>query len=103
MTIAAVMYPATESGRFDLDYYMQNHIPLVRRLWEPLGLSAVSIMRAVPAPDGAAPAYTLTALLTFGSMSEFEAAAAQHGAEIFADIPQFTDAKPVITFNEAVG
>ena len=103
MTIAAVMYPATESGRFDFDYYMHDHIPLVRRLWEPLGLGAVSVMRAVPAPDGAPPAYTLTALLTFGSMSDFEAAAAQHGAEIFADIERFTDAKPVIIFNEAIG
>ena len=102
MPVIAVMYPSAGGASFDEGYYMQTHIPLVRRLWEKLGLTNVSVMRGVPAPDGAAPTYTTVALLTFGSMDQFESAAAQHGKEIFADIPNFTSASPVIQFSDAV-
>ena len=103
MPVIAVMYPSAGDARFDESYYMQTHMPLVRRHWEGMGLSDVRIMRGVPGPDGVAPTYMMTALLTFGSMDEFKAAAAKHAKEIFADIPNFTDAKPVVQFNEPVG
>ena len=103
MLVIAVMYPAGEGASFDHAYYMETHMPLVRRLWEPLGLASAQVMRGLPGPDGAAPAYVVTTLLTFDSMDGFNAAAAQHGAEVFADIPNFTPAKPALLFNETVG
>ncbi len=102
MRVIAVMYPSAGGASFDEGYYMQTHIPLVRQRWEPLGLTDVSVMRGVPGPDGTAPTYTAVALLTFGSMDQFQSAAAQHGKEIFADIPNFTNGTPVIQFNEPV-
>jgi len=102
MPVIAVMYPSAGGGTFDEAYYVQTHIPLVRRLWEGFGLTNVSMMRGVPGPDGAAPAYMMIALLTFESMDRFASAAGQHGKEIFADIPNFTSASPVIQFNEPV-
>jgi uncharacterized protein (TIGR02118 family) len=102
MPTIAVMYPAADGDRFDLKYYMQSHIPLLRRLWGPLGLSDVRVMRGVPAPDGTPATYSVVALLTFASMDAFKAAADQHGAEIFADIPTFTSASPVLQFSEPV-
>lgn len=101
MPVLAVMYPSADSS-FDHGYYMQVHIPLVRRLWEPMGLEAVTVMRGVTGPEGTAPTYSVIALLTFGSMQQFKSAAAQHGKEIFADIPKFSSASPVIQFNEPV-
>lgn len=103
MPVITVMYPSTGSTRFDESYYMQSHIPLVRQRWHSLGLTEVKVLRGVPGPEGAAPTYTVLALLTFGSMDQFKDAAAQHGTEIFADIPNFTDAVPVLQFNDAVG
>ena len=103
MPVVTVMYPSTGSTRFDETYYMQTHIPLVRQRWQTLGLTDVKVLRGVPGPDGAKPTYIILALLTFGSMDQFKDAAAQHGAEIFADIPKFTDAAPVLQFNDPVG
>jgi len=102
MLTVAVMYPAAGGAAFDYAYYMANHIPLVRRLWEPMGLQEVRILRGAPAPDGAAPTYILIALLTFTDPDAFTAAAGKHGSEIFKDIPNFTSAKPVMQFNEAI-
>lgn len=102
MPVIAVMYPTAGGATFDEGYYRGTHIPLVQRHWGSMGLSDVKLMRGVPGPDGAAPTYSMTALLTFSSMDDFKAAAGAHGKEIFADIPNFYSAQPVIQFNEAV-
>ncbi len=100
MPVIAVLYPSANGATFDHDYYMASHTPLVRRLWSPLGLQELTVMRGIPGPDGAAPAFALIAQLTFASMDAFKDAAARHGEEIFADIPKFTNATPVLQFNE---
>ena len=100
MMVAAVMYP--KSDKFDLEYYMSSHIPLVKRLWSPLGLQSVQVLRGIAGPDGGAPTYAFTAILTFSTLDAFQQAAGKHGPEIFADIPHFTDAKPTIQLNETV-
>ncbi len=102
MPVIAVMYPSAGGATFDESYYTNSHMALVRRHWVGMGLSDVKLMRGVPGPDGSAPTYMMTALLTFASMDAFKAAAAAHGKEIFADIPNFTSAQPVVQFNEAL-
>lgn len=97
--IVAVMYPAKPNGRFDLDYYMQKHIPLVKARWESCGLREVRVLRGTGAPGGEA-TYGVVALLRFGSMADFERAGREHGKEVLGDIPNFTDAQPVMQFCE---
>ncbi len=101
VSVIAVMYSA-EGGTFDHAYYMQTHMPLVHRLWEPMGLQGTQVLRGVPGPDGTPAANVVTTLLTFSSMDAFKAAAAAHGKEIFADIPNFTPIKPTMHFSEPV-
>ncbi len=102
MLVITVMYPGGDGARFHHAYYAATHMPLVRRLWTPMGLQHDQVMRGVAAPDGAAPAYMVTTLLTFDSMDSFKTAADQHGAEIFADIPEFYDGAPALGFYETV-
>ena len=102
MPVMAVMYPGGDGTRFDHAYYKETHMPMVRRLWGPMGLQHDQVMRGRPAPDGAPPAYVTMTLLTFGSMDEFKAAAAQHGPELFGDIPNFYDGSPSIGVFEPV-
>jgi hypothetical protein len=42
------------------------------------------------------------ALLWFRSLQDFESAGQEHGREIFADIPNFTNVKPVVQINETL-
>lgn len=99
--IVSVLYPADPAKRFDLDYYMKKHIPLVKSLWGPLGLSGVEVLRCIGAPSGTGP-YQLIALLTFGSLAEFQEAAKQHGKQVLGDIPNFTDVEAVMQFNDTL-
>ncbi len=43
MIVASVMYPP--STRFDLDYYMKSHIPLVHRCCDGHGLTGAQVLK----------------------------------------------------------
>ncbi len=100
MLVISVFYPASENATFDFGYYTDSHIPLVQQRWGGMGLQEFRVLKGGAGPDGAGPTYLLVALLTFQSAEAFGAAAAQHAAEIFADIPNFTNLSPVLQFNE---
>ena len=92
-----VMYPA--GGRFDMDYYLGHHMPLVRERWSSLGLHEARIVKGVATPDGGTPPFQVMALLTWESQDAFAKAAAAHGPEIFGDIPNFTDRQAQVQIN----
>ena len=103
MVLVTAMYPNGPGTKFDQDYYLKTHIPLVKARWGGMGLTDVSLVRGVANADGSEPPYRVMALLSFGSMAEFQKAAEAHAPEIFADIPRFTDVQPVIQINETHG
>lgn len=102
MVLISVMYPNEAGSTFDAAYYMSTHIPLVKARWSGMGLEEVRAVRGVGTPDGGAPPYRAMALLTFRSMADFEKAAAAHAAELFADIPNFTNLQPTVQISEAL-
>jgi uncharacterized protein (TIGR02118 family) len=99
--IVSVAYPKTATSSFDLDYYVSKHVPLVNRLWGPLGLRGAQVLRGTGSLGGA-PAYELICLLDFASQEAFNGAAAAHADEVMGDIPNFTNVQPVVQFNEPV-
>ena len=103
MILVSVLYPGDEGSRFDIDYYTRTHIPLVKQRWGSMGLTEVRLLRGLSGADGARPPYAVIALLTFDSPERFRSAADAHGAEIFADIPRFTDVTPVLQVSEPLG
>jgi len=100
MIAITVLYPKTGTSTFDKKYYHETHVPLVGRVWNTMGLKDVTILHGTPGPDGSPPAFEVIAVLKFESMEAFGAAAAQHGAEVMGDIPNFTNVQPVLQFNE---
>jgi uncharacterized protein (TIGR02118 family) len=98
--IVSVMYQIGAGNRFDLDYYLKKHMPLVSSVWTQMGLKEARVLRGTGSPAGGAAAYHVIALLDFDSLDQFTAAADAHGAAIFGDIPNFTDVQPAIQFND---
>jgi uncharacterized protein (TIGR02118 family) len=97
--IVSVIYRLEPGQKFDVEYYMNSHIPLVASRLEPLGLKSAKVLHGIGSPGGAAAA-KLIALLDFDSLESFGAAMEKHGGEILGDIPNFTDSQPSIQFNE---
>lgn len=100
--IVSVMYKVGPGQKFDLDYYMKSHIPLVSSLFGPIGLKETRVLRGIGSPSGDPADYHVIALLDFESVDAFKAAAGAHGAAVFGDIPKFTDVHPTLQFNEPV-
>jgi uncharacterized protein (TIGR02118 family) len=98
--IVSVMYQIGAGNKFDIDYYLKTHMPLVGSLLKPMGLKDAQVLRGVGSPGGGPAAYHIIALLDFESLDKFTAAADAHGAAIFGDIPNFTDVQPTIQFND---
>jgi len=42
MPTLVVSYPVAEGTKFDAQYYVDTHIPLVRTCWTPYGLSSTA-------------------------------------------------------------
>ena len=94
----SVMYPGGEGRTFDMAYYLETHIALVRRL---LGgrLKSVSVDRGIGIPGSPAP-YLAIGHLLFDSVEDLQAALATHGPALMADIPNYTNSQSAIQVSE---
>ncbi len=91
MATLVVTYSLTAEARFDADYYLATHIPLVREKWAPFGL----IEAIVHLPDQPKPAYAAVAVLRFRDKDAITAALGSPEARaVFGDVPNFTDIAP---------
>jgi uncharacterized protein (TIGR02118 family) len=100
MVKVSVLYPNNPGAKFDMDYYLSKHIPMVQLKVGP-ALKAVSVERGVAGgTPGSAPTYVTTAALSFDSVEAYLAAFGPHAAEIMADVPNYTNLQPVIQVGE---
>lgn len=96
-----VVYPATEGGTFDMDYYLNKHIPLLTsRLGD--SLKFVSVDKGLPGTPEQPTPYMAIGYLYFDKLSAFQNSFAPHAEEIRADIANYTNIKPVIQFSEVL-
>jgi uncharacterized protein (TIGR02118 family) len=103
MIRVSVMYPAAEGKKFDHDYYVHKHMALVRQRWGGMGLVKIEVDRGVAggAPGSSAP-FAAIGHVYFSSLPEFQKAAAAHGPELFADVPNFTNIAPQVQIGEVI-
>ena len=95
-----VSYPYKPGVKFDMNYYLTKHTPMVAKLLRP-ALKKVIVERGVSgAQPGSKPAYITVCHLHFDSVEAFNAAFAPHAATIMQDIPNYTDVEPLIQLNE---
>ena len=89
-----VTYPGDAGTRFDRDYYVRTHLPLVLDTWGPCGLETIAAF--FPAGNGAGT--IAVCVCGFRDEAAFRAALAlPQTAHVMADVPHFTDATPVQT------
>jgi uncharacterized protein (TIGR02118 family) len=104
MIRVSVLYPATEGKKFDIDYYKNKHMKLVSERLKPFGLSRIEVDKGVAggAPGSAAP-YVAIGHVYVNSLDGFQKGMGQHGKEILADIPNYTNISPQIQISEIIG
>lgn len=96
MIKVSVLYPNGAGAKFDMDYYVKSHMPMVQK---KLGaaLKGMSIEEGLGGmPPGSPAPYVAGCGLLFDSVEAFGAAFAAHADSIMADIPNYTNTQPVI-------
>ena len=102
MIKVSVFYPQTAGIRFDMSYYLERHIPMLRqKLGAALKKGAVErgIMGGAP---GEKPPFAVIGHLYFETVDAFQAAFAPHASAIVADIPNYSNVPPTIQVSEVV-
>ena len=101
MIKVSVFYPNEPGKRFDLDYYLNRHKPLVMARMGPLGLKGLTVDKGLSggAPGSAAP-WVCIGHMRFESLEAYKQAMKAHGKEVMADVPNFTDCVPQIQVSE---
>jgi uncharacterized protein (TIGR02118 family) len=101
MICVSVSYPSGPGARFDHAYYQQKHRALVMERLGGIGLTRIEMDQGLSGmTPGSEPMFTGAARLYFNTMGEFQQAMALHGAELMADIPNYTDIQPQFQVSE---
>jgi hypothetical protein len=76
---------------FDIDYYLNKHIPLGRDAWSKYGLKKWAVVKLAPETG-----YSLQAIMTWESPQSVGRAMKEAGAEVVGDLENFSTEKPVV-------
>jgi uncharacterized protein (TIGR02118 family) len=103
MIKVTVMYPNEEGKKFDMDYYVNKHIPMVADLLTPGGMIRVELEKGISGTDpNSPPMYVAVGNLYFNTIDEVHAAFSTHGGAIMGDIPNYTDISPQFLIGEVI-
>jgi uncharacterized protein (TIGR02118 family) len=100
MIKVSVFYPNGTNNKFDMNYYLTKHIPMVK---QKLGSACknVAVEEGIAGGDPGAPAiYIAMAHLTFDSLDAFRSAFGPHAETIMGDVPNYTNAQPTVQISQ---
>jgi len=102
MIKVSALYQNGEGTTFDMEYYSSKHIPMAKTL---LGsaLKAITAEKGLTGgtPDAPAP-YIAIASLYFDSLADFQNSFGPNAEKIMADMPNYTNAQPLIQISEVL-
>ena len=99
MIKVSVFYPNSPGATFDMAYYTSKHLPMVQ--------TKVSTCKGVAAEQGVSggepdskPTYIAIGHLLFDSVAAFQSGFGPHAPEILADVPNYTNTRPIIQISD---
>ncbi|KAJ5587400.1 uncharacterized protein N7459_003165 [Penicillium hispanicum] len=91
-----VIYPNEPDLQFDEEYYMKTHMPLVDQTWKSYGLTSWKVNKYTQALDGTPAKFRIAAHLVWENEEAMHKALKDpKSSKVFADIPNFTNVKPI--------
>ena len=100
MIRVAVLYPNGSGAKFDMNYYVTKHMPMVKARCGPACRSIAAEGGLGGGAPGSPAPYIAAGYLTFDSVAAFQEAFAPHVGEIMGDIPNYTNTTPVVQISE---
>src|SRR5215213_7647521 len=103
MIRVTVLFPKTSDSHFDMEYYLSKHVPMTKSKLQSLGIPVeAEVDEGMGTLTGEPVPYAAIGYLLFEKMEDLQNGLATHGAEIMADIPNFTNVQPQIQIGSIV-
>lgn len=100
MIRVSVLYPQSGDSKFDMNYYVTKHMPMVRQKFGA-ACKGMTIDQGIAGGAPGAPApYIAMGHFLFDSVEAFQTAMAPHAQGIMGDIPNYTKIQPIIQISE---
>jgi uncharacterized protein (TIGR02118 family) len=100
MITVTVLYKNTDALKFNMDYYLNTHIPLVNKL---LGaaLKGVVVQHGISGgAPGSKPEFLVITQLKFESVDAYQAAFGPQAPAVMGDLPNFCNESPAIQVSD---
>ena len=104
MIKVSILYPNKPDGHFDMDYYLNRHMPMsIELLSAAPGYRGVSVERGLGggAPD-APPTHIAMCHYLFDTVESFMAVFIPNSPILQGDMPNYTDIESIIQISEVV-
>lgn len=96
------LYRNIAGSKFDFSYYLNTHMPLVKKRMADFGMGDFEIERGVEAADGKEAPFICITHMEFTTLDDFRRGLEKHGDELFADVPNYTNITPEIQFSKII-
>ena len=98
-----VLFPKTSDSHFDMEYFLNKHIPMTKERLQSSGIPIkAEVDEGLGSVTGGPAPYAAIGYFMYEKMEDFQNGLAAHGAEIMADIPNFTNVEPQIQISRVV-
>jgi uncharacterized protein (TIGR02118 family) len=94
----SVVYPNIADSKFDFDYYVSTHMPLVAKLYGEFGLQSWQTDKGISMSSKVPADFLVACYLCFDTMDNVKLALKTNGAQVMADVANFTDLEPGVSF-----
>ena len=97
-----VLYPNTDGAKFDMDYYLTSHIPMLKRVFGS-ALKGCIVEQGLggPAP-GTKAEFAVLCHLRFDSVESYQQAIAPVAEQVRKDVANYASEPPVIQFSDVI-
>jgi uncharacterized protein (TIGR02118 family) len=102
MIKVTILYPNGEGKTFDMDYYSNNHMPMVASLLgDALKFLEIDKGLSGRTPDDPIPNLAI-GYLYFDQLSDYQNSFGPNAEKIVSDIPNYTNIQPVVQISEVL-
>jgi uncharacterized protein (TIGR02118 family) len=103
MTRISFLYPSSKDARFDLDYYVEKHMPWsIDLVSGHPGFRSVSVERGISARPGEEAPFVAVCHFVFETLNDFIGAVTPHSTALRADMGNYTDIEPTVQISEVL-
>lgn len=96
------LYAHGPDARFDFDYYVQSHFPMVMKRLAGFGALRFEVERGLAMHDGTPAQFMAIGSIWFNDLDGLQQGLAAHGAEILGDVVNYTNLTPRIQIGAIV-